>query len=275
MPEISVIVPVYNKEKYLERCLDSILNQVFSDFQLITVDDGSTDHSLDILREYAARDSRIMVMHTNNHGVSHARNTGLDNASGRYITFVDADDEILPDYLGSLYTDIRSQGADIVIHGLIKIDSFCNGTSVIPPLQGKYTVDELLESFADVQRKTGIYGYCVGKIFHFDHVKHLRFDENIQLAEDFDFYLRMYSEINTIFFGQSTNYIYHVGIAGSSMDMDDEDIDYYSQLLINIRYREFLISKNAYSGINKSLIDQTINNYIFFTLFNCPDDRFE
>ena len=173
MPEISVIVPVFNKEKYLGRCLDSIMDQVFSDYQLITVDDGSADHSLDILKEYASRDSRITVVHTDNFGVSHARNKGLENATGKYITFVDADDELLPDYLGALYADVCNQDADMSIHGLIKIDPAGVKTHTVPPMKGLHTIDELLSTFVDIQQKTGIYGYCVGKMFPADLVKDL------------------------------------------------------------------------------------------------------
>lgn len=95
----SIIVPVYNAEKYLRRCIESILAQTEGDFELLLVDDGSRDGSLAICQEYAATDSRIKAMHKENGGVSSARNHGLDNATGDYIMFVDADDYITPDTL--------------------------------------------------------------------------------------------------------------------------------------------------------------------------------
>ena len=91
-PKISCIVPVYNVEKYLRRCVDSILNQTFTDFELILVDDGSPDNSPAICYEYAVKDSRIKVIHKVNGGVSSARNVGLDVAKGEWICFVDSDD---------------------------------------------------------------------------------------------------------------------------------------------------------------------------------------
>ncbi len=105
MPEISVIVPVYNVEKYLRRCVDSILNQTFSDFELILVDDGSTDGSAAICDEYAANSGgvNVVVVHQKNGGVSKARNAGLKSAKGEYITFVDSDDYIAKNYLECLY----------------------------------------------------------------------------------------------------------------------------------------------------------------------------
>ena len=91
-PEISIIVPVYNVEKYLKRCIDSILNQSFTDFELILVDDGSTDNSGEIIDEYAIKDERIKVIHKENGGLSSARNVGIEYSKGNYIAFVDSDD---------------------------------------------------------------------------------------------------------------------------------------------------------------------------------------
>lgn len=99
MPKISVIVPLYKAEKYIRRCVDSILAQTFTDFELLLIDDGSPDNSGAICDEYAASDSRVKVFHKENGGVSSARNVGLDNACGEWITFVDADDWIVKDYL--------------------------------------------------------------------------------------------------------------------------------------------------------------------------------
>lgn len=99
MPQISVIIPVYNAEKYLNRCIDSILAQSFTDFEVLLVDDGSPDGSGEICDNYIAKDSRIRVFHKQNEGVSSARNMGLDNAIGEWVTFVDADDWIEKDTL--------------------------------------------------------------------------------------------------------------------------------------------------------------------------------
>ena len=93
-PKISVIIPVYNVEKYLRECLDSIVNQTFKDIEIICVDDGSTDKSLEILREYEQKDKRIIVISQPNKGVSTARNIGMQQATGKYMMFVDSDDYI-------------------------------------------------------------------------------------------------------------------------------------------------------------------------------------
>lgn len=104
MPTVSVIVPVYKVEKVLSCCIESILNQTFSDFELILVDDGSPDNSGEICDEYATKDKRIRVIHKENGGVSSARNTGMENAVGQYITFVDSDDSVCDTYLESFLT---------------------------------------------------------------------------------------------------------------------------------------------------------------------------
>lgn len=102
-PEISVIVPVYNTKKYLQRCVDSILAQTYTDFELLLIDDGSTDGSGAVCDECALMDSRVRVFHKPNGGVSSARNLGLDNARGEWIAFVDADDWVSPEYLSVLF----------------------------------------------------------------------------------------------------------------------------------------------------------------------------
>ena len=94
MPAISVNIPVYNTEKYLHRCIDSVLAQTYQDLELLLIDDGSKDSSGAICDEYAAQDARVKVFHKENGGVSSARNVGLDHAQGEWITFVDSDDYI-------------------------------------------------------------------------------------------------------------------------------------------------------------------------------------
>ena len=105
-PKISVIVPVYNVEQYLPRCIDSILAQTFTDFEVLLIDDGSTDESGKICDEYAKKDSRIRVFHKKNGGVSSARNTGLDNAHSEWVAFVDSDDTLDVDFLHYSFLDI-------------------------------------------------------------------------------------------------------------------------------------------------------------------------
>ena len=115
MAEVSIIVPVYQVEKYIRQCVDSILAQTFTDFELILVDDGSKDGSGEICDEYAGMDERVKVVHKENGGLSDARNRGMDQAVGKYFMFVDSDDYIAPTMLESLYSSMRRENADIVV----------------------------------------------------------------------------------------------------------------------------------------------------------------
>ena len=111
---ISIIVPVYNTEKYLDQCIQSILSQTYTDFELLLIDDGSTDSSGVICDRYAEQDSRVRVFHKPNGGVSSARNIGLDNTKGEWITFLDSDDWIAPSMLDEVYKTAMVNDADMV-----------------------------------------------------------------------------------------------------------------------------------------------------------------
>ena len=114
MAQITIILPVYNVEKYLKQCLDSIINQTFKDFECLCVNDGSTDNSLSILQEYEKKDNRIKIINQQNRGSSVARNIGIRNTNTKYLTFIDSDDWITENYLEVLYNKIVESNADIV-----------------------------------------------------------------------------------------------------------------------------------------------------------------
>ena len=120
MPEISVIVPVYNVERYLTRCIDSILAQTYQNFELILVDDGSTDGSGTLCDSYMKKDSRIKVIHKKNGGLSDARNSGIDAAEGEFLSFIDSDDWVRPDFLNILHGNAVQYGADASVVNLHK-----------------------------------------------------------------------------------------------------------------------------------------------------------
>lgn len=120
--QFSIIVPVYNVERYLEKCLDSILNQSWKEFELILVDDGSTDASGEICDRYALKDSRIQVIHQMNQGLSGARNTGLDHAAGEWIVFVDSDDRVEAELLESVNIQMDLHPADLYCYNARKVN---------------------------------------------------------------------------------------------------------------------------------------------------------
>ncbi len=120
MPKISIIIPVYNTEKYLKRCLESVCNQTLKDIEIICINDASSDNSIDILKEFEKKDNRIKVINLDkNEGVSVARNSGLETARGEYLGFVDSDDTVDLDFYEKLYSKAKSKNADIV-KGIVK-----------------------------------------------------------------------------------------------------------------------------------------------------------
>ena len=114
-PKVSVILPVYNVEKYLKQCMDSIVNQTLKDIEIICVDDGSTDASLSILKEYEKEDDRVKVICQQNAGAGAARNNGLSIATGEYLSFLDSDDFFSLDMLEKSYAEAKKEDADLIV----------------------------------------------------------------------------------------------------------------------------------------------------------------
>lgn len=180
MPQISVIVPVYNVEKYLHRCVDSILAQTFTDFELILVDDGSSDNSGIICDEYDSLHNNVKIIHQTNQGVSVARNLGLSYATGDIIVFVDSDDFVEPDYLQSIADEFESSNAQVVFYGFNKIVPVTNTIIIknIPQLP-KDKLGKIIEL-----TKADMFGYTCIKAITRDLIDLTRFDEALNLFED-------------------------------------------------------------------------------------------
>lgn len=159
MPEISIIVPVYNTEKYLHRCIDSILAQTFTDFELILVDDGSPDRCPQICDEYAENDCRVRVIHQENSGVSKARNTALGIMTGVFVTFCDSDDYYTEDWLEVLLVAMKKHSADMVIGNYTAVS---NSEEIIRKTEhetGVYVFESLTQNIE----------YCYNKILGNKH----------------------------------------------------------------------------------------------------------
>lgn len=205
-PQLSVIVPVYNVEAYLPRCADSILSQSFTDFELILVDDGSPDKCGEVCDKYAENDSRVRVFHKSNGGVSSARNLGLDNARGEWVTFIDSDDYVEVDYLKELIDAQQKNQVDYVVT--------LNGRD---PNDGGLEIcrDEynLLFSRYQIDRN----GYVIGKLYKVAIVNgiNIRFNINIHLGEDAMFALRYLLETRNVVLISSDKYFYDKERPGS------------------------------------------------------------
>lgn len=189
-PKVSIIVPVYNAENVLRRCVDSILNQEYTDFELILVDDGSKDSSGAICDEYAGKDARVQVIHKENSGVSHSRNLALDRARGAYLQFLDSDDWITPDATKLFVRAAEENNCDMVIAYFYRVV----GERVSP--KGDIEEDGVLtrEEFAAHMMENPAdfyYGVLWNKLYRRDIVEKykLRMDTKISWCEDFMFNL--------------------------------------------------------------------------------------
>ena len=162
---VSIIMPVYNKEKYLDKSIKSILDQTYENFELIIINDGSTDNSSYICHRFEQEDSRIKVIDIENNGVSNARNIGIKNANGQYVQFIDGDDYIDEDMIERLVNLSEKYNTDIIITAIKKIDlKLKKSREVVLPFSGLKSVDDMMDNFAQVQKETGIYG-CVSNKF--------------------------------------------------------------------------------------------------------------
>lgn len=182
MPKISVIVPVYKVESYLHRCVDSILVQTFTDFELILVDDGSPDNCGAICDEYAAKDARVRVIHQENGGLSAARNVGIDwaltNSDSQWISFVDSDDWVHQEYLLALYNAIVQYGVEISACDLLRTES------EVHPVDNREIKIELFNSeyvYTDGERS--IAAYACGRLYRKELFCEIRFPEG-KIYED-------------------------------------------------------------------------------------------
>ena len=206
-PKISIIVPVYNTENKLPRCIDSILAQSFTYFELLLIDDGSKDESGNVCDEYAQRDKRIRVVHTKNGGVSSARNIGLNAATGEWITFCDSDDELLPKALETFLSyssdcvDLVKTGYEIVDEKEKVLDTLsCTNTSFISNREDMLRQCELSKYF----------GFLWNSFIKRDIIGNLRFDKSISWCEDHIFIYSVMNRVNNMAIVSQCTYRYYV-----------------------------------------------------------------
>ena len=206
-PKISVIVPVYNTEKYLDRCIQSILAQTYTNFELLLIDDGSTDSSGVICERYAELDSRVRVFHKENGGASSARNVGLDNARGEFVGFVDADDYVLPEFLSNFINICI--GEDLLVQGIIP-DYSISKDYIIKKASIDYSgnIQNCLIGFIGCE----MFGSLCNKLFKRSTIESnkLRLIETYKYREDEEFLLRYLTLSKTVCSTSKSGYVYLV-----------------------------------------------------------------
>lgn len=244
-PLYSIIVPVYNAEKTLNRCVDSILAQTYKNFELFLVNDGSCDHSAEIIDQYAAQDSRIIAIHKQNGGVSSARNIALDRAKGKFIAFADSDDEMRPQWIETFMEIIGT--SDIAVQAIdfkgyeTEIMSIGNHKSE----DAKILVEKLMEKY--------ILGYLFAKLFKKEIIEthHIRFNETIHLREDDIFVLDYLVYVKSWSSTTQSNYIYYMPTAdkkyGTSRTECTEYLFNSLNLIYNGIYSPLVLTKQSWS----------------------------
>lgn len=224
MPIISIIVPVYNVEKYLDRCVESILNQTFTDFQLILVDDGSKDKSPAICNRWSQKDKRIKVIHKENAGASAARNEGLKHATGEYVGFVDADDWIARDMYQYLFHLITRHHADVAACGFTR-----RTTDMEYGTQGERLTfldsKEMWDYFYRVNGEPSNYSIW-NRLYRRDILKGITFLEG-KITEDVMFSYEVTQKANCMVVSNLKKYLYfknELGVTRSRLCKKDMDL---------------------------------------------------
>lgn len=223
MVSVSIIIPVYNVEKYIKRCIESVLAQTMKDFELILIDDGSPDKCGKICDEYAKRDSRICVIHKKNEGVSVARNTGLDLANGKFVVFLDSDDEVKSDYIETLLQ--ADEDIDLVVCGIEKRNMERKpiaNTKVLSRTVEAITVQEIIKMD---QEKT--LSYVFAKRFKNEVLQNrkIRFNSELSLGEDTLFVVDYLYHCESIRFLENELYIYYEYGGGTLSSVDENYVE--------------------------------------------------
>lgn len=262
---ISIVIPVYNSECYLVECLDSVLSQTFVDFEVLLINDGSTDNSGEICERYVKKDTRFKVFHQKNSGVSAARNVGIENAKGEWITFVDSDDYIEENFLHCFFK--TQNNCQLVMQGARKVKRkevslFFSYNNCV------YTLEEIL-------RKYEMFPYFSmpwSKMFRSDILKkyNLRFDKCLTWGEDTLFvvsYLKYCERIKTV---SSINYSYRDDVQGLSNKKIP--IIFYLELIEKLK-GEFLLVENKIGYLKDKDNYSVIMGRLLSIIYTTPDDR--
>ena len=254
--KISVIVPVYNVEAYLERCVESILQQTYAHFELILINDGSTDSSGQICDHLASQYENIKVYHIENAGVSNARNMGIQLATGSWVTFIDSDDFVTQDYLATLASAVEGVNIGFVIAPLHHIK---NGiVTDLPPHSGKTELWSTEETMKELLMTTRTSFFPVAKLFKRDLLADEKFNTNYHLAEDALFLteLLLKTRCSSVFIDKPVYYYDHrEGSATTSVNRHVFDtIEVYKQIIAQV--------SQAFPNLKYELINRECWSYI-------------
>ena len=208
--KISIIVPVYNVVQYLDDCVRSLIEQTYMNIEVILIDDGSTDLSAAICDKWARRDKRIHVKHTDNLGVSHARNIGIELATGDYIGFVDADDWVEKDMYECLLGEMLSRNVEVAGGGYTREECFGGIVTLRKESARVYSREDILKEIFSLKPKKIIWWELWDKLFRADLVKRNRFDESIATSEDKLFFWQVMEKVTNFAYVPLFKYHYRM-----------------------------------------------------------------
>ena len=205
-PIISVIIPAYNAEKYIDRCIESLVNQTINDYELLIINDGSTDSTLDICNKLSSKYRNIRVLNQKSKGASEARNYGMVNAIGDFIAFVDSDDFVEPNYLETLFNGIQKNNADLSVVTYTNNRTFCKDKISFHDEKLVNAEETLNLISCDIKYA----GYLWNKLFRKDIIAKycIKFDSHIKIWEDMLFCVEYSDHINKAFFIDAPLYHY-------------------------------------------------------------------
>ena len=274
IPKISVIVPVYNVEQYLPRCIDSILNQTFTDFELLLIDDGSTDGSGAICDEYARKDSRIRVFHKENGGVSSARNLGLYNAKGKYIAFIDADDWVESRSLPAFVKALEKCESDVVLTHYRTVNITTGEEKAwrcYPEAFGKaMTLGDVMGRWGDFDRALTFHGIAYRTDFY--HRMGLKLSEHI-FYEDHEFATFPCCHAETVTPLDIFLYVYRIGDVNQSVSDANQlkRISHVEAVLKRLLTEGEKLPPGAGRDYAAAKAQALLMSYLTTALLVCPD----
>lgn len=265
---VSIIVPVYNSSAYIENCVNGLLRQSYKDIEIILVDDGSSDDSLNKCKSLSQLDTRIYVYSKENSGVSSARNMGIEHAQGYWLVFVDSDDIVKPDYVKHLVDGACLSSVDFVIAGIQYWNTQTG--SIVDKLYEKVLLKE--NNLVECIVKYRVYdnGGPVSKLYKASiiHNHSIRFNENLHYAEDCDFMLKYISFINSLLFINSIDYIYRLTFNSLSHRRLYFNTEEMCLLEMQKRYQDLSLK---FKGYNLSLYKASIIQYYLRVLSGITD----
>jgi len=251
--KLSIIIPIYNAENYLDRCLASIQKQSFSDYEILLIDDGSSDQSLSMCESWGSGDRRIKVLHQTNQGVSSARNKGLRMAQGEFVMFIDADDELAEGYLERIFQKVEKNAADLYVWGITKKWNSGKSLRTNPEMSGLFLKRDFLSAFPydQYEKKTGLYGFVSNKLLKHSIIEsnNLSFNQELKLLEDYDFFLDYYRHIACAYCFDESGYIYNINEGSAS---SRKNVDYISLIDIHRKCLR-LLDMEGITKWNKSI----------------------